>query len=63
MTEAEVKKQALEHFDTCPFNTSVTKETAHQAKELRAGKESMARILHTQTIRAANHKTNLKNTT
>ena len=28
-TKTEAKKQALEHFDTCLFNKSVTRETAH----------------------------------
>ena len=38
-TKREAKKQALKDFDKCPFNTSVTKETAHQAN---AGTEMLA---------------------
>ena len=42
---------AKNHFDTFPFNTRVTEETAHRAKELRAKRKSKARILHMQTTR------------
>ena len=62
MIDKEAKKQALEHFNICPLNMSVTKETAHQAKELRAWQESTTRLLHIQTKRMANYKTMLKDT-
>ena len=55
----EARKQAWEHFDTCPFNTNMTEETADQARKMRALKESMARILSMQTTKAAHHKTTL----
>ena len=51
----EAKDHAVKHFATCPFNLSVTEETAHQSKESRERRESMARRLHIKTTSVANN--------